>query len=99
MSCSLLLFGRRLDARSWHVLRDSQVASLLLAFNGSFAITNLIMLYAVARRFGTRIVIDPKLKERVTNNWELPAAGLPMLWDYGSTRSSCGIPRLPAACS
>jgi uncharacterized membrane protein len=57
------------------VLRDPQVASLLLAFNGSFAITNLIMLAAVVRRFGTRIVIDPKLKERVARNWELPAAG------------------------
>src|SRR5262249_18651870 len=26
-------------------------------------------------RFGTRIVIDPELKGRLTRNWELPAAG------------------------
>jgi uncharacterized membrane protein len=57
------------------VLRDPQVASLLLAFNGSFAITNLIMLAAVVGRFGTKVVIDPELKERVVRNWELPAAG------------------------
>jgi uncharacterized membrane protein len=57
------------------VLRDPQVTSLLLAFNGSFAITNLIMLAAVVRRFGTKVVIDPELKERVVRNWELPAAG------------------------
>jgi len=57
------------------VLRDPQVASLLLAFNSSFAITNLILLAAVVRRFGTRVVIDPELRERLGNKWELPAAG------------------------
>ena len=56
-------------------LRDPQAASLLLGFNGSFALTNLILLGAVVRRFGTKIVIDPELKSRLTRNWELPAAG------------------------
>lgn len=57
------------------VLRDPQTASLLLAFNGSFAITNLIMLTVLVRRFGTKIVIDPQLRSRLAKNWELPAAG------------------------
>jgi polysaccharide biosynthesis protein PelG len=57
------------------VLRDPQVASLLLAFNGSFAITNLILFACVVRRFGTKFVIDPELKGRLGKNWELPAAG------------------------
>ena len=58
------------------VLRDPSVVSLLLAFNGSFAITNLILLAAVVRRFGTRITIDPALKHSLGKNWELPAAGV-----------------------
>src|SRR6202022_3013562 len=55
------------------VLRDPQVASLLLAFNGSFAITNLILLATVVRRFGTKVIIDPGLKDRLGKKWELPA--------------------------
>ena len=58
------------------VLRDPQVASLLLAFNGSFAITNLILLATVVRRFGTKVIIDPGLKDRLGKKWELPAAGV-----------------------
>src|SRR5258708_20077562 len=57
------------------VLRDPQVASLLLAFNGSFAITNLILLATVVRRFGTKVIIDPGLKDKLGKKWELPAAG------------------------
>jgi uncharacterized membrane protein len=57
------------------VLRDPQVASLLLAFNGSFAITNLILLATVVRRFGTKVIIDPGLKDSLGKKWELPAAG------------------------
>lgn len=57
------------------VMRDPTATALLLAFNGSFAVTNLIMLAGVVRRFGTRITIDPELKDRLTRHWELPAAG------------------------
>jgi polysaccharide biosynthesis protein PelG len=57
------------------MLRDPQVASLLLAFNGSFAVTNLILLATVVRRFGTKVIIDPGLKDRLGSKWELPAAG------------------------
>ena len=65
---SMLVLGRALN--------DPSVMSLLLAFNGSFAITNLILLAAVVRRFGARITIDPALKDSVGKNWELPAAGV-----------------------
>ena len=58
-----------------NMLRDPQVASLLLSFNGSFAITNLILLGTVVRRFGTKVTIDPGLKDSLRKNWELPAAG------------------------
>ena len=57
------------------LLRDPQVSSLLLAFNLSFAITNLILLSTVVRRFGTRGDFDPGLKDDLRKNWELPAAG------------------------
>jgi uncharacterized membrane protein len=65
---SMLLLG--------NVLHEPQAAPLLLAFNASFAITNLILLGNVVYRFGTKIVVDRKLKARLTRNWELPAAGL-----------------------
>jgi polysaccharide biosynthesis protein PelG len=57
------------------VLRDPQVASLLLAFNSSFAITNLILLATVVRRFGNTVIIDAGLKDKLGKKWELPAAG------------------------
>src|SRR5262245_55930066 len=57
------------------VLRDPPAVSLLLVFNGSFAITNLIMLAAVVRRFGSKIVIDPGFLAKLGSKWELPAAG------------------------
>ena len=66
-AASMFVFGS--------VLHDPQVASLLLAFNGSFAITNLILLGTVVYRFGSKIVVDPALKDKLTKNWELPAAG------------------------
>src|SRR4051812_8406594 len=57
------------------LLRDPQATSLLLAFNGSFAITNLILLGSLVRRFGTRVSVAPELGERLSRLWELPAAG------------------------
>ena len=57
------------------VLREPQVTSLILVFNCIFAITNLIMLATVVRRFGAKIIVDPELKKRVGKKWELPAAG------------------------
>jgi len=66
-ACSMLFFGT--------VLQDPQAISLLLAFNCSFAITNLILLVTVVHRFGARITVDPELKKRVDKKWELPAAG------------------------
>jgi polysaccharide biosynthesis protein PelG len=57
------------------VLRDPPAVSLLLAFNSSFAITNLIMLATVVRRFGSKIVIDPGFLAKLGSKWELPAAG------------------------
>ena len=65
---SMLVIGR--------VLSDPSAASLLLAFNGSFAITNLILLATVVRRFGAEIVVDRRLKNRLNKSWELPAAGV-----------------------
>ena len=64
---AMLVFGR--------LLPDPGVASLLLAFNSGFAITNLILLATVVRRFGARITIDPGLLRSLARNWELPAAG------------------------
>lgn len=58
------------------VIPEPQATSLLLVFNCSFAITNLILLAAVVRRFGTEIIVDPELRKRVGEKWELPAAGL-----------------------
>ena len=52
------------------------VASLLLAFNGSFAITNLALLAAIVRRCGTKIISDPSLRNSLGNNWQLAAAGV-----------------------
>ncbi|MDB5656747.1 MAG: pelG [Tardiphaga sp.] len=65
---AMLLLGR--------LLPDPETATLLLAFNGCFAITNVVLLFAVVRRFGRKIVIDPELKRTLRSNWELPAAGL-----------------------
>ena len=56
-------------------LHEPQPTSLLLVFNCSFAITNLILLATVVRRFGVKIVVDPELRMRVAKKWELPAAG------------------------
>jgi uncharacterized membrane protein len=56
-------------------LHEPRAASLLLAFNCSFAITNLVMLGNVVYRFGTKVVFDSKLKASVIRHWELPAAG------------------------
>ena len=50
-------------------------AASLLVFNCSFAITNLILLATVVRRFGVKIVVDPELRMRVAKKWELPSAG------------------------
>ena len=57
------------------LLRDPQATSLLLSFNGSFAITNLILLGGLVRRFGTRVSVTPGLGARLLRLWELPAAG------------------------
>jgi polysaccharide biosynthesis protein PelG len=65
---SMLVLGR--------LLRDASAASLLLAFNGSFAIANLVMLAVVVRRFGTEINVDAGLARRLRQAWELPAAGV-----------------------
>ena len=54
---SMLVFGS--------FLHDPPATSFLLAFNCSFAITNLILLATVVRRFGARIVVDPELLRRV----------------------------------
>jgi uncharacterized membrane protein len=66
-SASMLAFG--------FVLHDPQAASLVLAFNCGFAITDLILLAAVVRHFGAKFVVDPELRKRVRTKWELPAAG------------------------
>jgi polysaccharide biosynthesis protein PelG len=56
-------------------LHDPQAVEFLLAFNSSLAITNLIMLATVIRRFGPKIIFDPELKSTLGKKWELPAAG------------------------
>ena len=57
------------------VLRDPSAATFLAAFNGSFATTDLVLLAAVVRSFGAKVVVDPELKAMVLKTWELPAAG------------------------
>jgi uncharacterized membrane protein len=57
------------------LLYDPQAVEFLLAFNSSLAITNLIMLATVIRRFGPKIIVDPELKSTLGKKWELPAAG------------------------
>ena len=57
------------------LLHDPSAATLLTAFNCSFAITDLILLAAVTRSFGAEIAFDPEITARVRKNWELPAAG------------------------
>ncbi|WP_212471166.1 exopolysaccharide Pel transporter PelG [Bradyrhizobium liaoningense] len=65
---SMFLFG--------NALHEPRAATLLLAFNGGFAITNLIMLGNVVYRFGSRVVVDGRLKDSLIRHWELPVAGL-----------------------
>ena len=58
------------------MLHDPSATSLLLAFNGSFAIANSILLATVVLRFGTEITIDSLLTNGLRRTWELPAAGM-----------------------
>ena len=58
-----------------YLLPESQTGSLLLAFNASFTVINLVLLGALARRFDTRIVVDRELQSKLMRNWEIPAAG------------------------
>ena len=39
-----------------------------------FATTDLVLLAAVVRSFGAKVVVDPELKAKVLKTWELPAA-------------------------
>ena len=57
------------------VLHDPEANALLVAFNCSFAITDLILLGAVVRRFGAEDRRRPDWNERAAKKWELPAAG------------------------
>jgi polysaccharide biosynthesis protein PelG len=57
------------------LLHDASATSLLLAFDGSFAVTNLVMLAVVVRRFGTELTVDAGFGRRLRRAWELPAAG------------------------
>ena len=56
-------------------LQNPQAASLLVAFNCGFAVTDFILLAAVVRHFGSDIVVDRELAKKLSRNWELPAAG------------------------
>lgn len=58
------------------IMENSSVLSLLLVFNASFAMTNLILLATLVRRFSTKIVPDRGLRRTFVQKWELPAAGL-----------------------
>jgi uncharacterized membrane protein len=58
------------------MLQDPSATSLLLAFNGSIAITDVLLLAAVTRWFGTRVTIDPGLMNGLHKKWELPASGI-----------------------
>lgn len=49
---------------------------LLTSFNASFALTDVLLLAALVRRFGTRIEFDGSLLAFLPRRWELPAAGL-----------------------
>jgi uncharacterized membrane protein len=64
----VLLIGRYLSAPS--------SATLLLAFNIGFVVTDVILLAALVRRSGCRIVFDRALLAFPPQKWELPAAGL-----------------------
>jgi len=58
-----------------HLPADTTATSLLLSFNGGFAVTDLILLAPIVRRFGSEIVVDRQLKDELYKVWELPAAG------------------------
>ncbi len=57
-------------------LHGHSALSLLLTFNSGIAVTNVILLSAIVRRFGTEFVLDPGLGESLIRKWELPAAGI-----------------------
>jgi uncharacterized membrane protein len=66
-AAAMLLFG--------HVLADPSATTLLLAFNTGFALTDGVLIAAVARAFGTRAQPDWKQMRRQLHHWELPLAG------------------------
>lgn len=63
----MLLFG--------HLLADPSATTLLLAFNTGFALTDGVLIAAVARAFGTRARPDWEQMRRQLRHWELPLAG------------------------
>ncbi len=58
------------------LLSDPSATALLIAFNIGFAITDAILLGALVRRFGVRLVPDPAMLKFLLHKWELPIAGL-----------------------
>ena len=57
-------------------LKEPSAVTLLTAFNGGFAMTDMILLGTLVRRFGCHV--EPHLKRSAFrwSQWELPAAGL-----------------------
>jgi uncharacterized membrane protein len=58
------------------VLSDPSPLVLLMSFNLGFAITDMIMVAVLVRRFGVRIRQDPELVKFALRKWELPVAGI-----------------------
>jgi len=56
-------------------LREPHASTLLVAFNVSFAVINMIMLAEFVRRVGLKNAIDPDITATLKKKWELPAAG------------------------
>ena len=58
------------------VLSDPSPLVLLMSFNVGFAITDVIMIAVLVRRFGVHVQQDPDLLKFALRRWELPAAGI-----------------------
>ncbi len=58
------------------LLSDPSATVLLLAFNASFTITDIILVGTFVRQFGTQMERDPDFFKVARARWELPVAGL-----------------------
>ena len=58
------------------LLSEPSATMLLLSFNAGFAVTDMILIGTLVRRFGRRIERDRDFLDSARRKWELPAAGV-----------------------